>query len=32
MALSSNGNFLVTAAHDFSFKLWTRTDEQVDYS
>ena len=29
MALSSNGNFLVTAAHDFSFKLWTRTDEQV---
>ena len=29
MDVSSNGNFVVTAAHDFSLRIWARSDEQV---
>ena len=29
MQVSTNGNFFVTASHDFSMRVWKRTDEQV---
>lgn len=29
LAISSNGNFLVSAAHDKSIRLWEKTDEIV---